>query len=161
MGKEIKFNYFYGMEADRYSFYRIPKLLFTNELFSELSCEEKVLYGLMLDRMSLSVKNRWFDSKNRVYIIFTVEDVIDLINCKNQKAVKILAELDKETGIGLIEKIGSTDEIIEKLKPYMKDISKRTFFRRKQEAVYQVGVLLWGYTTKDCQEFVEYFEKNN
>ena len=161
MGKEIKFNYFYGMEVDRYSFYRIPKLLFTNELFSELSCEAKVLYGLMLDRMSLSVKNRWFDSENRVYIIFTVEDVMDLINCKKQKAVKILAELDKETGIGLIEKIGSTDEIIEKLKPYMKDISKRTFFRRKQEAVYQVGVLLWGYTTKDCQEFVEYFEKNN
>ena len=128
--------------------------------FRNMSCEAKVLYGLMLDRMSLSVKNRWFDSENRVYIIFTVEDVMDLINCKKQKAVKILAELDKETGIGLIEKIGSTDEIIEKLKPYMKDISKRTFFRRKQEAVYQVGVLLWGYT-KDCQEFVEYFEKNN
>ena len=69
-----------------------------------MSCEAKVLYGLMLDRMSLSVKNRWFDSENRVYIIFTVEDVMDLINCKKQKAVKILAELDKETGIGLIEK---------------------------------------------------------
>ena len=59
------------------------------------------------------------------------------------------------------QEIGSTDEIIEKLKPYMKDISKRTFFRRKQDAVYQIGVLLWGYTTKDCQEFIEYFEKNN
>ena len=65
----------------------------------------KVLYGLMLDRMSLSLKNKWFDEQNRAYIIFTIEDVMELLNCKSQKAVKIMKELDAEEGIGLIEKI--------------------------------------------------------
>ena len=74
-------------------------------IFSSLSCESKVLYGLMLDRMSLSLKNKWFDEQNRAYIIFTIEDVMELLNCKSQKAVKIMKELDAEDGIGLIEKI--------------------------------------------------------
>lgn len=104
MGRTAQFDYYYGQQADQYTFYRIPKVLFTDEYFRELSCEAKVLYGLMLDRMSLSIKNRWFDENNRVYIIFTVEDVMDLMNCKNQKAVRILAELDSNKGIGLIEK---------------------------------------------------------
>ena len=72
--QEIQFDYFRGMEAEQYSFYRVPKVLFTAECFKSLSCEAKVLYGLMLDRMSLSIKNRWFDEEDRVYIIFTVEE---------------------------------------------------------------------------------------
>ena len=68
--QEIQFDYFRGMEAEQYSFYRVPKVLFTAECFKSLSCEAKVLYGLMLDRMSLSIKNRWFDEEDRVYIIF-------------------------------------------------------------------------------------------
>lgn len=71
--QEIQFDYFHGMEAEQYSFYRVPKVLFTAECFKTLSCEAKVLYGLMLDRMSLSMKNRWLDEEDRVYIIFTVE----------------------------------------------------------------------------------------
>lgn len=51
MSEKINFNYFYGDEADMFNFYRIPKLLFTNDYFKELSTEAKVLYGLMLDRM--------------------------------------------------------------------------------------------------------------
>ena len=61
-----QFNYFRGMEAEQYSFYRVPKVLFTAEYFQTLSCEAKVLYGLMLDRMSLSIKNRWLDGEDRV-----------------------------------------------------------------------------------------------
>ena len=102
--QEIQFDYFRGMEAEQYSFYRVPKVLFTAECFKSLSCEAKVLYGLMLDRMSLSIKNRWFDEEDRVYIIFTVEEIAELLNCGSQKAVKLMKELDTNQGIGLIEK---------------------------------------------------------
>lgn len=62
--QRIQFDYFHGMEAGQYSFYRIPKMLFTAERFRSLSCEAKVLYGLMLDRMGLSIKNRWIDEED-------------------------------------------------------------------------------------------------
>ena len=102
--QEIQFDYFRGMEAEQYTFYRIPKILFTAECFKTISCEAKVLYGLLLDRMSLSIKNRWFDEEDRVYIIFTVEEIMELLGCGRQKAIKNIAELDSEKGIGLIEK---------------------------------------------------------
>lgn len=102
--QELQFDYYRGMEAEQYTFYRIPKVLFTAECFKSLSCEAKVLYGLLLDRMGLSIKNRWFDAENRVYIIFTVEEIAELMNCGTQKAVKLLKELDTDKGIGLIEK---------------------------------------------------------
>ena len=102
--QEIQFDYYRGMEAEQYTFYRIPKVLFTAECFKSLSCEAKVLYGLLLDRMSLSIKNRWFDDEDRVYIIFTVEEIAELMNCGTQKAVRLLKELDADKGIGLIEK---------------------------------------------------------
>ena len=102
--QRIQFDYFHGMEAEQYSFYRVPKVLFTADYFKTLTCEAKVLYGLMLDRMGLSARNRWFDEEDRVYIIFTIEEIMELLCCKTQKAVKLLKELDTENGIGLIEK---------------------------------------------------------
>ena len=104
MMQGIQFDYFRGMEAEQYSFYRIPKMLFTAECFRGLSCEAKVLYGLMLDRMGLSIKNRWFDEEDRVYIVFTVEEIAEMMDCGTQKAVKLVKELDADKGIGLIEK---------------------------------------------------------
>ena len=101
---DIIFDYYRGVEAEQYSFYRIPKMLFTDTIFQDLSCEAKVLYGLLLDRMSLSLKNHWMDEEERVYIIFTVNNICDLMNCGTQKAVRLLKELDVKTGIGLIEK---------------------------------------------------------
>ena len=65
------YDYFYGAEADQFSFYRIPKVLFTEERFKSISAEAKVLYGLLLDRMSLSARNGWLDDEGRVYIIFS------------------------------------------------------------------------------------------
>jgi hypothetical protein len=100
----IQFDYFRGMEAEQYNFYRVPKILFTGDCFKSLSCEAKVLYGLMLDRMSLSIKNRWFDEEDRPYIYFTVDEIMNLMNCKSQKATKLIKELDGKDGIGLIEK---------------------------------------------------------
>lgn len=71
------YDYFYGAESEQFSFYRIPKVLFTEERFKTISAEAKVLYGLLLDRMSLSAKNGWQDKENRVYIIFTIEDIME------------------------------------------------------------------------------------
>ena len=99
MNRTLVFDYFYGRQADAYTFYRIPKALFSDPYFKKLSCEAKVLYGLLLDRMSLSVKNKWFDEQGRVYILFKVED-----GCCKQTAIKLFAELDSQKGIGLIEK---------------------------------------------------------
>lgn len=104
MKRTAEFEYYYGRQAEEYSFYRIPKVLFTDPFFRKLTCEAKTLYGLMLDRMSLSVRNNWFDEQNRVYIIFTVEDVCEMMGCCRQKAVKMMEELDSQKGIGLIEK---------------------------------------------------------
>ena len=104
MEKKMTFNYFYGTEADQFSLYRIPKALFTGSYFKDLSSDAKILYGLMLDRMSLSIKNQWFDDKNRAYIYFSIEDIMELLNCGRNKAIKSIRELDDETGIGLIEK---------------------------------------------------------
>ena len=104
MEKKMTFNYFYGTEADQFSFYRIPKALFTDSYFKDLSSDAKILYGLMLDRMSLSIKNQWFDDQNRAYIYFSIEDIMELLNCGRNKAIKSMQELDDETGIGLIEK---------------------------------------------------------
>ena len=100
----INFSYYYGKEAEQFSFFRIPKLLFTDKNFSSLSSDAKVLYGILLDRMSLSMKNNWIDEENRVYIIFTIEEIAETLACGTQKATKILQELDTTKGIGLVEK---------------------------------------------------------
>ena len=125
MSIRATFSYFQGMEGDMYQFYRIPKLLFTSEYFKNLSCEAKVLYGLMLDRMSLSIKNRWLDEEDRVYIFFSVEEIMEMLNCGRNKAVNCLKELDQETGIGLIEKkrlgLGKANVI------YVKNFSLREY----------------------------------
>ena len=73
---DIQFDYFTAAETEQYTFYRIPKALFTESHFQGLSCEAKILYGMMLDRLGLSIRNQWFDSRGHTYIIFTVEDVM-------------------------------------------------------------------------------------
>lgn len=102
---KLSFPYYYGQEAEQYAFYRVPKLLMTDERFKNLSNDAKLLYGLMLDRMSLSTKNGWVDEENRVYIYFPNQTVVELLNCGNEKAVKLMAELDCKGGIGLIERV--------------------------------------------------------
>ena len=102
---DVEFDYFHGYESEQFAFYRIPKVLFTDDYFKDLSSDAKVLYGLMLDRMSLSIKNNCIDEEDRVYIIFTLEQVMQYMNCGKDKGVKILAELDTGKGIGLIERV--------------------------------------------------------
>ena len=94
MSNKITFDYFYGKEADMLTFYRIPKLLFTNDYFENLSTDGKVLYGLMLDRMSLSLKNGWFDAENRAFIYFSIEESMHLLKCKKNKIVDLMKSLE-------------------------------------------------------------------
>ena len=99
------YGYYYGDEADQYTFYRLPKALFTNNRYKDLSDGAKILYGLMLDRMGLSVKNGWMDEKDRVYIYFTQDDAQEYMNCKHDKVIKMFAELNTSEGVGLIERV--------------------------------------------------------
>lgn len=104
MGEPLKFDYYYGIEAEQFSFYRVPRLLIKDERFKGLNSDAKLLYGLMLDRMSLSMKNGWLDDENRAYIIYAVENIMEDLGCSKPTCIKVIKELDADNGIGLIEK---------------------------------------------------------
>lgn len=95
------FDYFYGQSGEMFSYFRMPKILFRDIKFKDLSTDAKTLYGILLDRMGLSVKNGWLDEQGRVYIIFPVQEVMDALGCADNKATKLFRELEK---FGLIER---------------------------------------------------------
>ena len=102
---KIDFDFYYGVEAEQFTFIRVPKVLFTDkEHFGNLSSDAKILYGLLLERMSLSRKNNWIDKENRVYIIFPIEEIEETMSVCHEKASNILKELDDVNGIGLVKK---------------------------------------------------------
>ena len=125
----MTYDYFYGQQADQFSFYRIPKALFTDEAFGSISTDAKLLYGILLDRMNLSAKNGWLDKEGRVYIIFTVDEVEESLGCGHGKAVKLLDELDGNTG--LIERkrqgLGKPNLIF--VKNFISGVSKTNFLK--------------------------------
>lgn len=96
---ENQFDYYYIQEAEQFTFYRIPKQLFTDPAFKTMSVESKVLYGLMLDRMSLSRRSGWIDEQDRVFIYFTMADIQQQLGCGHNKAVRLLKELDRDMGM--------------------------------------------------------------
>ncbi len=99
------FDFFYGNEAEQYQFYRVPQALFTNEKFSKISCESKLLYGFLLDRCGLSRKNKWYDEDGKLYVFFKQEEAIEKLNIGKNKAVKIFDELE-QTGLIVRKKQG-------------------------------------------------------
>ena len=101
MPETLNLNYYYGNEADQYSFYRIPKILLTDRRYKGVSLEAKVLYGLLLDRMGLSARNGWLDDNGRVFLCFTQEEAMAMLDCGKDKATKLFRELE---GIGLVER---------------------------------------------------------
>ena len=88
-------DYFYGQSGELFSYFRIPKALFQDHRFRQLSTDARTLYGILLDRMSLSVKNGWLDEQGRVYIIYTVREVQESLCCAEHKAVKLFRELEQ------------------------------------------------------------------
>lgn len=99
----MAFDYFYGQQADQFTFYRVPKILFIEDKFWNVSAEAKLLYGILLDRMNLSAKNGWIDEKGRVFVIFTIENIMEDLGCGNKKAGQLLSELENKAE--LIERV--------------------------------------------------------
>lgn len=97
----MMFDYFYEGQSEKYSFYRIPKALFTEAMFGGLSIEAKILYGLVLDRISLSREHDWIDEAGHVYVYYTIKNVKKALGCGNTKACRLLKELET---FGLIER---------------------------------------------------------
>ena len=97
----MSYDYFYGQSGELFSYFRIPKALFQDRRFRQLSTDARTLYGILLDRMSLSAKNGWLDEQGRVYIIYTVREVQESLCCAEHKAVKLFRELED---IDLIER---------------------------------------------------------
>ena len=125
-------DYFYGQAGKLFSFYRIPKALFQEQRFQNLSTDAKTLYGILLDRMSLSVKNEWFDKQGRVFIIFTIEDVKRALCCADNKATRLLRELEK---FGLIERKrrGQGKPCLEYVKNFSSESSKESVKNRDND----------------------------
>ena len=96
------YDYFYGPEGEQFSFIRVPKIFFENDAYKSMSADAKILYGFLLDRVSVSLKNGWKDDQNRVFIICTIEEIMEKLGCGNKKAIQLLSELEDK--IGLIEK---------------------------------------------------------
>lgn len=97
----MTFDYYYGAQAEQFNFIRIPKSMIVDPMFADLSVNAKLLYGVLLDRMNLSMKNRWFDSENRVYIIYQITEIMEDFNFSKKTAVRYLNELED---FGLVEK---------------------------------------------------------
>ena len=87
--------YFTATDAEQFVFYRIPKALITGKEYRSISTDAKLLYGLLLDRVGLSVRNEWVDEQDRVYIYYTVDAVGEDLNCCKEKACKLFDELEK------------------------------------------------------------------
>ena len=87
-----KFKYFHGDEAEQFSFFRIPHALIKDEQFHGLSTEAKLLYGLMLDRMGLSLRSGWLDDDNRVFIFYTLKEVQETLRCGHNKATRLFRD---------------------------------------------------------------------
>ena len=125
-------DYFYGQSSELFSFYRIPKLLFQDSRFQPLSTDAKILYGILLDRMSFSARNGWLDKAGRVFIIYTVQEVQDSLGCADKKATKLLRELEE---YGLIERkrrgLGKPDLIY--VKNFSSESSKTPYMNRDND----------------------------
>ena len=92
-------DYIHSAEPEHFSFFRVPKILIQHEAFQRISAEAKLLYSILFDRTELSNKNGWRDDQDRVYIIFTITEISESMNCGNKKAIQLLDELESKAGL--------------------------------------------------------------
>ena len=88
------FQFYKSKEIYREKYYQMPKVFFTNEIYKSLSNDAKIAYMLLKDRFDNSVKNNWVDSEDNVYFIYTVAELMTLLNCREGKVSKIKKELE-------------------------------------------------------------------
>lgn len=161
MGNCETFDYYYGLEPEQFKFYQIPKALVEDARFQQLSDRAKILYSILRDRMSLSRSNGWIDAENRVYINFSVADIMSALNCSRASALKAVQELDVKTGIGLIEKkrVGQGNPNVIYVKNFNKVLSdiaeKKDDSTKKSEKIEQE------YVDKSLANIDEYSEVYN
>lgn len=146
----MTFDYFYEEQSESYSFYRIPKVLFTDEMFADLSVEAKVLYGLLLDRISLSRENGWIDENKRVYVYFKIETLKKGLRCGNTKACRLFKELET---FGLIER--KNQRLCKPSIIYVKDFTRFPNWERRTSQSENTGLPKTG-----TPEFLKW-ESNN
>ena len=163
MDETYRFDYYYGIEAEQFSFYRVPRILIKDKKFKNLSSDAKLLYGLMLDRMSLSMKNGWLDADNRVYIYYTTESIMNDLSCAKATAIKVLAELDSKKGIGLVEKkrqgLGKPDIIYVKNFVTVGSDKKNRDTMEKYDSNEKKDKSDKEYSTKQNADFHEYMQE--
>ena len=92
-------DYIHSAETEQFSFLRVPKILLQNDTFKGISAEAKLLYSILFDRTELSNRNGWRDDQDRVYIIFTIAEITENMNCGNKKAIQLLDELEHKAGL--------------------------------------------------------------
>ena len=122
------YDYFYGRQAEQFSFYRVPKILFTEDKFWNVSTDAKLLYGILLDRMNLSAANGWLDDEGRVYIIFTIDEIKSALGCAEKKSVKLLDELEKKCGLIERKRQGLGKPNLIYVKNFVTDAVERQFW---------------------------------
>ncbi|MXS54090.1 replication protein RepA, partial [Enterococcus faecalis] len=88
------FQFYKSKEIYREKYYQMPKVFFTNEMYKSLSNDAKIAYMLLKDRFDNSVKNNWVDSEDNIYFIYTVAELMTLLNCREGKVSKIKKELE-------------------------------------------------------------------
>lgn len=99
---KLELDYYYGKEAEQFTFYRLPKAIITDDRFKGVTNNAKLLYGLMLDRMSLSRKRGWLDADNRVFIKYSIANIAEDLNITRNTGASLLKELQD---VGLIDMI--------------------------------------------------------
>ena len=137
----MKYDYFYEAQSEQFVFYKVPKVLCTKEEFRNLSSDAKLLYGLLLDRVSLSQRNGWIDEEGRVYVIFTLENIMEDLNCADKKATRLLVELES---YGLIERkrqgLGKPTLIY--VKNFIHSSEQRFKTRQKYDVIILILIIL-------------------
>ncbi|EGP4879383.1 replication protein RepA [Enterococcus faecium] len=89
-----EFKYYKSKEVYREKYYQMPKVFFTNEKYLNLSNDAKITYVLLKARFDYSVQNNWVDSEDNIYFIYTIEELMRLLNCREGKISKIKKELE-------------------------------------------------------------------
>ena len=129
-----EFEYYYGTDAEQFNFFRLPKKLIRDKQFEQLSSDAKILYGVLLDRMTLSIKNKWLDEENRIYIIYTIEEIAEEFSCSKRKAIMLLNDLERN---GLLEKkrqgLGKPNLLYVKNFNQKVEVKKRVYNPKKEK----------------------------